>query len=85
MAGIDNGRIGKRSELRAKALAHFAFAAAFEVNAARRTAEQRVTREENAGLAVESFQVQADAALGVARGKQDLELEGAELDGLSVL
>ena len=46
-------------------LAHFASAAAFEVNAACRTAEQRVTREENAGLAVESFlQVQQMPPLG---------------------
>ena len=48
VTGIDNGRIGKRSELRTKALTHFAFAAAFEVHATRRAAEQRIAREENA-------------------------------------
>ena len=84
MAGIDNGGIRERSKLRTKALAHFAFAAAFEINAPRRATEQRIARKKDARLAIESLQIQADATLGVTRSKQDLELKRTELDGFSV-
>ena len=58
-----------------KALVLRARVAVLKVGAARASDEQRIAREHHARLAVKARKVKADAALRVARGKHDLELE----------
>ena len=69
-----DSRIGKLAEL-LQARAHLVRVAALEIDAARCATEQRIAREHHARLAVKAGKVEADAALRVARGKHDLELE----------
>lgn len=80
MAGVDGGVVGEAEKAFLDALAEHLVAAALKVGTAYATAEERIASEDP----VLNFGIEADAALGMARGADDLQGAFAHLDDFAV-